>query len=184
MLTKHQYKECVEAHMSGAMRLAMSGHFEEASKMMSGFLPLTWEISRPHINFIEKDISGYLPDEYRAHINALYLILVVDDEEMEILMGWGRAMDNDGNDVLQTEDNDEKFPLINAILDERTLIDYGQYGQSHVTTMSEALGIADEPSVTSTHIEVNADKIDREVEAFSAELDSLLGQWGGGDDNG
>ena len=184
MLTQSQYKECLEAHMHGMMKFAQMHEFEAASNMLGGLLPMTWEITRPHINFIEKDVSGYLPDEYRADINALYMILVVDDEEMEILMGWGRAIDNDGNDILQSEDNNSKYPLITAILDERTLIDYGQYGQKHVTTLKEALGMADEPSVTTTHIQVNAEHIDEEVEKFSDELDSLFESWGGGDDSG
>jgi hypothetical protein len=184
MLTQSQYRECIEAHMNGATMLASMGHFEEATKMIGGLFPMTWEITRPHINFIEKDISGYLPDEYRADINALYMILVVDDEEMEILMVWGRAIDNDGNDILHSDDNQCKFPLITAILDERTLIDYGQYGQRHVTTLKEAVGQADEPLVATTHVQINAEHIDREVEKFSDELDSLLEGWGGGDDSG
>ena len=184
MLTKDEYDAAIDAHVEAASQMAQLGHTKEALKMTVQLVELAWVLTRPDAEMHHKNIDGMIPDEYRHVIKALNVYVIVDEEGYAV-MAWGKGEDTDGNQAIAAKKlPDDAFDRMMAVIDEAIEEHFGHLDLSRVTNWDEAVGKAAKSPITTTHIKLNNERIEEEVEKFSTELDSLFDTWGGGDDSG
>lgn len=189
MLTKDEYLNALDAHVQAGMAMAKAGRIKQAMSMLTGIISLAWELTRPTTEHYERDISGRIPDEYRELIDVLQIHVIVekdDDGKEYALMAWGQGRNRDGNDVID-EDKlpDHAYPKVMAVIDEELKAHFGYLDMSKVSDLDEELAkskLQKFGGLTTTHIEVTQESIDKQVAEFSEKLDSMLDNWGGSDD--
>lgn len=184
MLTRPEFENAVDAHVTAAMDLAKHGHMKESMGMVRSLISLTWELTRPDAQCLHRDISYAIPDEVRDKMVELHINVIVD-EEGAAMMAWGQGKNRDGNDMFGgSELPDGWHERMTAIIDAELKEHFSHLDMSKVSSMDEALGKIKGKPTTTTHVEVTKEAIDKAAAEFNEEFDRLFSVWEGGDDSG
>lgn len=181
MLTKDEFFEAIDAHMSAMLEVARHGDISGAMSMAKAILTVTWELSRPEVQRHSVDISGHIPDDMRSIIKSLKLVVITEGENVG-MMAWGAGLNHDGNDILKDDEKltEDQIAAVLEVIDEQMEAHFGHLDTSKVTKM-ESLAKRDKGPMTTAHVNITKEAIDKAAAEFNDEFDRLFETWGGGE---
>jgi hypothetical protein len=168
MLDREQFHAAINSMLMAGMHFIQTGNLNASQRLLGGVVTAAWELSRPDAVIHSVDIYEHVPDDLKRIMASLTVNVIVDGEGAP-LMGYGEGRDHAGADaqfggVLTTAQHN----ALSNVIDEQLKAHFGHLDLTKVTRMDELM------------VETTRETIDKQVEGFRDELDSLFETWGGG----
>jgi hypothetical protein len=169
VLSHEEYYEAMDSIVAGGIQLAAAGKQLEALKTLGSLIKAAWVLTREGATMHVVDCTDRVPEELRSTILSFEVVCVVD-EANDPLVGFGRARNHEGGSVAEGHQlTTAQHSIMMRLTDDCMKEHFGHLDMSGVAKMSDAF------------VEEVRQDLDKQVEEFRSELDSLFETWGGGE---